>query len=53
MIQRLQSFFEANLSAETNLIEPVVEVVESLLCEEFGGSIVEVRIEFMDNTLKS
>ena len=35
------------------IIKPVVEVVESLLRKEASRSIVEVRIELVNNTLEA
>ena len=36
-----------------SIIKPVVEAVESLLCQVARGSVVEVGIELVNNTLKS
>ena len=35
------------------IIEPVVELVEALLCQEAGGAVVEVGIELVNNALKA
>ena len=35
------------------VVKPVVEVVETLLCQETGGAVVEVGIELVDHTLEA
>ena len=37
----------------SNIDLPIVEIIKSFIGKELGSSIVEIRIEFMDNTLKS
>ena len=34
------------------VIEPVVEGVESILCQKLGGSVVEVRVKLMNHGLE-
>lgn len=36
-----------------SIVEPIVEIVKTLLRQKARGAVIEIRIELMNNTLKS